>query len=288
MLKPDFSRRSGLSSEWMDDKGVILETLDECLSQLEKINIGTLAYRPTLLWLSRVLASFKPDRPITIFDIGCGGGDMLRKIAGWAKKKNIAVDLVGIDINPLAKIVAEKRTAKTAPIRYETADIYTLGPDRRADFIISSLFTHHLDDPELHRFIGWMDAHAEQGWLSNDLHRHPIAYYGIKYILASIPFTNPADRPQRCAPVSVARAFTKIRMARRILKEAGHLRRPGEPASNGLSLPLWRGMPENMKSDGMSSLSGGGPGGKPPPRSNWHKNGRQKGIASGKGSSRSR
>jgi SAM-dependent methyltransferase len=206
MLKPDFKHRS-TEPEWMDDKGVTLETLDECLSQLEKINIGTLAYRPTLLWLDQMLASFKPGRPVTIFDIGCGGGDMLRKIANWMKKKNIAVDLVGLDINPLAKIVADKRTSKTAPIRFETADIYTLGPDRRADFIISSLFTHHLDDPELHRFIGWMDDHAEQGWISNDLHRHPIAYYGIKYILASIPFTNPIVRND--APVSVARAFTK-------------------------------------------------------------------------------
>jgi SAM-dependent methyltransferase len=217
MLKPDFKHRS-TEPEWMDDKGVTLETLDECLSQLEKINIGTLAYRPTLVWLDQVLASFKPDRPVTIFDIGCGGGDMLRKIAVWAKKKNIAVDLVGIDINPLAKIVAEKRTPKTAPIRYETADIYSLDPDRRADFIISSLFTHHLDDPELHRFIGWMDDHAEQGWLSNDLHRHPIAYYGIKYILASIPFTNPIVRND--APVSVARAFTKNEWRTR-LNDAG-------------------------------------------------------------------
>jgi SAM-dependent methyltransferase len=206
MLKPDFSRRS-TEPEWMDDKNVTLETLDECLAQLEKINIGTRAYRPTLLWLSSVLSSFKPDRPVTIFDIGCGGGDMLRKIANWAKKKNISVDLIGIDINPLAKKVAEKRTAKTASIRYETADIYNLSSDRRADFIISSLFTHHLDDPELQRFIGWMDDHAQQGWLSNDLHRHPIAFYGIKYILASIPFTNPIVRND--APVSVARAFTK-------------------------------------------------------------------------------
>jgi SAM-dependent methyltransferase len=206
MLKPDFNHRS-TEPEWMDDTGVTLETLDECLSQLEKINIGTLAYGPTLHWLSRVLSTFKPRRPITIFDVGCGGGDMLRKIAGWASKKSIPVDLVGLDINPLAKIVAERRTSKMAPIRYETADIYALGPDRRADFIISSLFTHHLDDPELLRFIGWMEAHAEQGWLSNDLHRHPIAYYGIKYILASIPNTNPIVRND--GPVSVARAFTK-------------------------------------------------------------------------------
>jgi len=202
----------------MDDKNVTLETLDECLSQLEIINIGTLAYRPTLLWLSRVLASFKPGRPVTIFDIGCGGGDMLRKIAGWAARKGIAVDLVGIDINPLAKRVAEKHTPKTAPIRYETADIYTLGPDRRADFIISSLFTHHLDDAELRRFIGWMDAHAEQGWLSNDLHRHPVAYYGIKYILAFMPFAHPIVRND--APVSVARAFTKEEWCTQ-LKDAG-------------------------------------------------------------------
>ena len=36
---------------------------------------------------------------ITIADLGCGGGDMLRLIDRWAKKKNKKVKLIGIDAN---------------------------------------------------------------------------------------------------------------------------------------------------------------------------------------------
>ena len=216
MTKPDFSRRS-TQSELMDGDSTY-EEFDQTLSQLEIINICTLAYRPTLRWLSETLSSFNPGRPVTIFDIGCGGGDMLRKIAKWARKRNIAVELTGIDINPFAKQSAEKRTPHTAPIRYETTDIFALSPDRRADFVISSLFTHHLKDPELLRFIGWMENHAERGWFINDLHRHWIAYYGIKYITAIAPFANRMIRSD--AAISVARAFVRKDWCRQ-LADAG-------------------------------------------------------------------
>jgi alpha-pyrone synthase len=43
------------------------------------------------------------------------------------------------------------KTPGDAPIRYETADLFSLDPSRRADFIVSSLFTHHLTDGDLIR-----------------------------------------------------------------------------------------------------------------------------------------
>ena len=53
-----------------------------CLRSLEQINRWLFGYRPTLAWLNRL--EHTSHDPIHIVDIGSGGGDMLRQIAGWA------------------------------------------------------------------------------------------------------------------------------------------------------------------------------------------------------------
>jgi len=213
-MKRDFGQRS-TQPELMDTETVGFAEFHECLRTLETINILTLAYRPTLQWFKRMLAGADCRQSISVLDIGCGGGDMLRQI--WKRAKGCRLDLVGIDLNPWSKQSAEPMTPKDAPIRVETANIFSLDTNRRADFIISSLFTHHLTDNEIVRFIKWMDYHATQGWFINDLHRHPLPFFFIKYA-TRILFSNRFI--QHDAPVSVARAFTKSEW-RGFLKEAG-------------------------------------------------------------------
>lgn len=206
MSHPDLMRRSS-AGEWMDDKEVSFADFDDCFSQLELINRYTFAYRPTLQWLSGIVRHLPLQHPLTILDVGCGGGDMLRQIRHWAEKENRLVDLIGVDINPFSKLSADRRMRTGAPIRITTADLFSFRPANSADIIISSLFTHHLDDEALQHFIRWMEMHAKRGWLISDLHRHPIPYYFIKCVTHCLPGVSPLIRHD--APVSVARAFTK-------------------------------------------------------------------------------
>ncbi|MGZ5029569.1 MAG: methyltransferase domain-containing protein [Methylobacter sp.] len=209
MSPSDFAHRSTVN-EWMDEKEVPFTVFHNCLSQLELINRCTFAYRPTLQWLSGIVR-YLPSDHLTILDVGCGGGDMLMHIWHWAEKEGISVDLIGVDINPFSKQSAEKRIPTEAPIRIVTADLFSFMPANSADIIISSLFTHHLDDKALQHFIRWMEMHAKRGWLISDLHRHPIPYYFIKGVTRCLPAVNPLIRHD--APVSVARAFTKANWA---------------------------------------------------------------------------
>src|SRR3546814_10099828 len=80
-------------------------------------------------------------------------------------------------------------------------------PDNRpVDIILCSLFTHHLADDELIRFLRWMTKQARVGWFVNDLHRHALPYHFIRSVMHLVP----ANRMVRHdAPVSVARAFTR-------------------------------------------------------------------------------
>lgn len=198
----------------MDQGAIHFDEFHECLRHLETINHLTLAYRPTLGWLKRWL---KTDEPFVVLDAGSGSGDMLRqldkKFSRFAKNSR---QFVGVDLNPQAKKSAQLETT-SAYIRYETADIFSFDYDRPIDFIISSLFTHHLTDEQIVIFLRWMNQKAKRGWFINDLHRHPIPYYFIK-VTTRLLSKNRLIRND--AAVSVARAFTKADWYR-LLRAAG-------------------------------------------------------------------
>src|SRR5579863_2494021 len=113
-----------------------------CLHSLEQINRWLLGYRPTLAWLSRL--PHEIHDPIHIVDVGSGGGDLLRQIASWARKRGIAVQLTGIDLNPHAARVAAESTPKEFSIAWVTGDALLYRPETPVDIVVSSLMAHHL------------------------------------------------------------------------------------------------------------------------------------------------
>jgi 2-polyprenyl-3-methyl-5-hydroxy-6-metoxy-1,4-benzoquinol methylase len=216
MTTIDFSRRS-TQTELMDTEEVGFALFHQCLQQLEIVNILSLAYRPTLRWLGRMLRDDRQGRAISIIDVGSGGGDMLRRIRKWMRRRNLSGDLTGVDLNPLSRQSAERVTPADMQIRHETSNIFSFDPARKADFIISCNFTHHLSEPELIRFIQWMETHARRGWFINDLHRHWLPYYFIKSVFNALPF----NRMMRSdGPISITRSF-RAGDWRRILGAAG-------------------------------------------------------------------
>lgn len=195
--------------ELMDAGGSDFATFRDCLRDLERINVWSLGYRPTLAWLAGAVKRSAPVSPISILDVGFGHGDMLRRLWRWAERRNVVAELAGIDINPWARRAAQQATSSRYPIRYETADLfeYTDRPHgQHYDFIISALFTHHLSDHELLRFIRWMDGNAVRGWFINDIHRHALPYGFVKHFVRVMRL-NPMVIHD--APLSVARAFTR-------------------------------------------------------------------------------
>lgn len=191
----------------MDTERCSFEDYRACLRDLERVNVLTLAYRPTLAFLDRLAASNRlpRDRPVTIVDVGAGNGDMLRRIGAWAERRQIPVDVIGIDRNPQAARAAQQAAAPEARIRYVTADVFGYRADGPVDLVISSLFTHHLDDGAVRRFVAWMEETAEIGWFVNDLHRHWLPYAVFK---AWSRVAGWHRFVRHDGPVSIARAFT--------------------------------------------------------------------------------
>ncbi len=170
----DLSQRALPSQlqEWMDEP-CAYEDFRQCLSDLGRVNRLTLSYRPTNAFLDRVAAA-EPGKGLRIVDVGSGGGDMLRCVERRAGRRGVAVKLTGIDQNPYAARVAREFTPASSAIQWITGDAFTYAEP--VDVVLSSLFAHHLEEPEIVRFLAWSEAVAQRGWFINDLCREATPY----------------------------------------------------------------------------------------------------------------
>jgi SAM-dependent methyltransferase len=197
----DFRYRAELT-ELMDEPCSHSE-LRACLRDLSRLNRWFLAYRPILNWLGKV-APIGSAQPLHILDVGCGYGDTLRRIERWAHANAVAVELTGLDLNPDAVAIAAEATPSTSLIRWVAADVFRWRPGRPVDLIVSSLFTHHLTEPDLILFVQWMESNTRLGWFINDLSRAAVPYHLLRI------FTKLAGLHrfvQHDGPVSIARSF---------------------------------------------------------------------------------
>jgi hypothetical protein len=99
---------------------------------------------------------------------------MLRSVERWAERRGIQVKLTGIDLNPYAARIARELTPASTAIEWITGDAFTFADP--VDVVLSSLFTHHLEEAEIVRFLTWSEAVAQCGWFVNDLCREVVPY----------------------------------------------------------------------------------------------------------------
>ena len=222
----DFKRRSS-EPELMDDPSVGYEQFQSCLVELARVNRLSLAHRATLDFLDQLVGRIggrvapgeaAPGRPpLHIVDVGSGYGDLLRCIRAWSLRRGVPVSLTGVDLNPWSRRAALEASGPDCPIEWVTADALSFEPASAIDVVVSSLFTHHLRDPQIERFLQWMERSARVAWFVNDLHRHPLPYHVFKHTarLAGFhPFV------QHDGPISIARAF-RVEDWRRLIVAAG-------------------------------------------------------------------
>ncbi|MFM9827671.1 MAG: methyltransferase domain-containing protein [Sphingomonas sp.] len=184
----------------MDADDLDAETYAAVMADLAQVNLLTMAARPTLGFLAR--AAKGADR-LRILDVGFGDGDMLRRIAGWAARRGVPVELVGVDLNPRSELAATAHTPPALGINFITGD-YATAAGKGWDCIISSLVAHHMTDNQLIAFVGFMESQARRGWFINDLHRHRLAHLGFP-LLARMMRWHPIVRHD--GTLSVARSY---------------------------------------------------------------------------------
>ncbi len=216
-----FKTRSN-TPELMDDPSVDGEALRQNLDELDFINrwLGgneVVTQALTTLWRQ---GRFNSENQITlqIADLGCGGGNILQEVADWFFEKNINATLTGVDANPVMISYAQTTCAAYANINFLQSDIFADEfKIRQYDIVICSLFCHHFTDDQLQALFKQLKQQARLAVIINDIHRHPVAYYSIKWL--TVLFSR-SHLVKNDAPLSVLRAFRRSELAR-LFKAAG-------------------------------------------------------------------
>jgi SAM-dependent methyltransferase len=120
-------------------------------------------------------------REFSVIDVGCGSGELLRMIAKFARASSRKASLVGLDLNEISAAITASESRDFAEISSVRGDAFHLPFDDDAfDYAISSLFFHHLTDPQIVEVLREMSRVSRRGVLVIDLHRDPVAYVGYK------------------------------------------------------------------------------------------------------------
>lgn len=201
-------KNRSLETELMDDLELSNSELFQTLHQLDTIN----------RWLaesnvfSKSIASeirkriTENESSILVMDIGCGSGDLLRRIHIELSREELRrVRLMGIDANP--NIV---EYAKSKSDRYdlsiecknvlEKADVF-----EKADIVLSTLFFHHFNESQITDIVSNFGKDGTQ-FLINDLQRSTLAVFLFRLI--SVPF-GLSRMAKNDGVISIKRAFTK-------------------------------------------------------------------------------
>lgn len=171
--------------------------------------------------------------PVSLLDVGCGGGDVAVRLAGWAARDRLPLRVTAVDPDPRAAAFAEARAAagKAPGVSFRRQDTTgLLAAGERFDVVVSNHVLHHLPDDDLPAFLAESAALARRLVLHNDLRRSALAY-GL-FSGAALPFRGSFIRADGLT--SIRRSYTAAEL--HAAAPPGWTVRPGFPFRNLLLL----------------------------------------------------
>ena len=168
------ARRDTALVELMDDPGCDPRVLAATYRRFDLVN------RAVSGWGGVYRAHVRPrlralGRPARVLDLGCGGGDVVARLAGLAAHDGLDVEWVGADPDPRALEAARER--ERPGVRFVSrGSAELLAGGERFDLVLSNHVLHHLDSAQLREFTDDSRALARSAVLHAYIARSRLAY----------------------------------------------------------------------------------------------------------------
>lgn len=194
-------------SELMDDFSIEGKDLRNTLDQIAQINRLLGGNNITLNGVERLVQRIPKSEEITIIDLGCGNGDMLRALSQYADKNEWNFKLIGVDANEFTINYARELSALYPNITYLVNDIFSEKIENLDyDIALGTLTLHHFNEEELLRLMRNLHKNAGIGIVINDLQRNAIAYRLFQLVCLIFRLD---EMPKKDGLISILRGFKK-------------------------------------------------------------------------------
>jgi ubiquinone/menaquinone biosynthesis C-methylase UbiE len=171
-----FSQRS-FELEHLDKGDYTAEEYEGCIVELQRVNrwLGD----ASALRSSLIAEIEKAElQEFSALDVGAGSGELLRVVAGWARKAKRKASLTGVELNARSASAITEQSQGFPEITAVRGDALRLPfADNRFEFAFCSLFTHHFANKDVIAILHELSRVARRRIFVIDLHRHPVAYY---------------------------------------------------------------------------------------------------------------
>lgn len=148
-------------------------------------------------------------RIITMLDVGTGAADLPMRILSWGRQRRFNISIVAIDSDATVVEQARSRTEEEPYLTLLHSDLRSFAAaGRRFDYVLGSLFLHHVPAAELEDALRLCDGLAMKGLLFSDLRRCVAAYAGVRALTCLGGRVTRND-----GPLSVRRAFLPEELA---------------------------------------------------------------------------
>jgi SAM-dependent methyltransferase len=192
--------RSPLGRETLDDPRAPAAQVEATLDDITRINFWFGGRAAASFGLMRLLRDHPRPGPVSLLDVGAGGGDIARHLVRRAERSGIALEPLALERHPLAA-----RRCRLGGIPAVLADAGRLPlADRSVDLVLASQLLHHFDRPSAVALLRELGRVARLGGIVADLRRHAVAARGI-WFASWIMGLHPVTR--RDAVLSVRRGF---------------------------------------------------------------------------------
>lgn len=177
-LFPDLSHPID-EDEWMDTRPFDRNEARRALNFLAKMNGWFGGVSTVLRRLAGWSHRWHPGEPVHILDVGTGSADIPIALVKWARENGHSFRVTAVELVPEIAALAKEAARPYPEITVLARDLRDLPKELTFDYVLASLFLHHIPVPLRAETLASLDRRARRGLVISDLHRTLLSYWGV-------------------------------------------------------------------------------------------------------------